>query len=224
MSDIVDALFAFPTGIPSVLLLIALAYWLIAILGGLDHEMFDIDFHPDLHGDVHLDVHSDVHGELHPGLGSLFSALGLGTVPLTVVLSLEVWFTWLLTAMGRELIPGTGAVLLGSLLLTGSVLGALPLTIACVKPLRPLFAARKGRSRRSLIGKVCTVSTLRVDPEFGQARYEEGAEDMVLQVRSAAHNRLSKGSKVLIVGEQKDREAFDVIPHDESTPIERRDP
>ena len=214
MAEMIAALFAFPIGIMSVLLLVVLAYWSLVIIGGLDIDFLDADI--DTGGGE---------GDIETGDGGgILGALGLGGVPLTVVVSFQVLFSWMLTAISGRLWDGVAGLVIGSATLLASFAVALGVTIFAIKPLRPFFNTPNAPTRALLIGKVCTVTTLRVDEEFGQARYEEGSDDMVIQVRGSAADALSKGSKVLVISEEKAGNHFNVIPYDDSAEAQLLEP
>lgn len=82
--------------------LVALAcsvlFALLQIIGGIGDHDADVDVHADAHVDVHADVHADVHTDVeHPDahgdvdadgdvFGAILSVLGVGRVPLMLVL------------------------------------------------------------------------------------------------------------------------------------------
>ena len=148
MAEFIAALFAFPTGIMSVLLLLVLAYWLLVIIGGLDMDMLDVDVDVDTGG-------GDPEVETESGSGGgILGALGLGGVPLTVVVSLLVLFSWTLTAISSQLWNGVAGLIVGSAAVLASLGIGLGATIIAIKPLRALFNSPGAPSRASLIGKV----------------------------------------------------------------------
>lgn len=212
MSSMLTALFSFPTGIPSTLLVLVLVYWLMVILGALDIEMFDLD--------LDLDLDTDGAEAAGGGLSGLWQMLGFAGAPLMVGLSLAVLFGWLLVAVGAHYLGsddgGTGA-LVGLGLLAGGGVGGLALGGLAVRPLRPLFKARGVQRQDSLVGKVCTITTLRVDASFGQARFEDGGADLIIQVRAEPDERHVKGARALIVAHDTASGEFRIIPHDDST-------
>ncbi|GEM_PF-347603 len=175
---------------------ILLIYWLLVILGTLD-----LDLLPDLeHGPGHWPA-----------------VLGLSEgVPVMIVVSLLVFSGWLIsmpaTAWLVLSLPGTGLQMLagtGVLAVAGFL--ALWLTAALSWPLRRLFSQDTSHARERLEGKMCTITTSRVDSKFGQAQYEDGGAGLILSVRYArvpgharvpgaeAPNLLTKGSKAVIL-------------------------
>lgn len=157
-------------------------------------------------------------------LGSLFHALNLRAAPMTVVLSVFFFFCWLLTNLGRHYLidtMGLGPVwLVGTGLMLGAVVAAVPLTGMFVRPLGKILKVEVPISRKDLIGKVVRIDTSRVDARFGQAQAEDGGAGLIVQVRCDGDNRLGRGSQALVVSYDAVREAYEVAPLEDIVPSE----
>lgn len=196
-----DAALALPTGIFSLLLVVALIYWAFVILGAFDIDVLDASEGGD------PDAGEGV-------LAGLLAALGLKAVPVTVVLTLVVLFGWLASFFGMRALADFGVV--GVLVSAGvgvaAVLLALPFTSLAVRPLRPLFKTTHARSRAELVGGTCTIATQSVSDRFGQANAQLGGDHLLIQVRCTPGNPLRKGDEALIVDFDRGREAYLVEP------------
>ncbi len=206
MDSLYNTLFSFPTGIMTLLLVLVLLYWGLVILGALDIEVFDFD--------VDAPEGSEAAG------GGLFPVLGLTGVPVTVAISVLVLWAWLFTALGSEVLntlvaEGVVRTLLAVLVLLLSVMVAVGVSALSVRPLQRFFNTPEARRRASLVGQICTVTTLRVDEAFGQAEFDDGGAGLLVQVRAKEGNGLSKGSKALIVSRDKQVSAYWVRPYDD---------
>jgi len=157
--------------------------------------------------------------EAHPGgVGAILTALRLRNAPVTVTFSFLVLTCWVLCMMATlwlSPIVSLSAALFGSLVLVGACIVAVPVTSAATAPLKRFFVVHQAPRRRTLIGKMCTVTTGRVDENFGHAEHDDGGAGMRLQVRTDAAGGLKKGQRALIVSYDKEREAFVVEPYDE---------
>lgn len=155
---------------------------------------------------------------------TLLNALNMRTAPMTVVLSIFFFFAWLLANMGRHyLIDGMGmgpVWLVGTGLLVGSLVGALPLTAIFVRPLGKILKVEKAVSRKDLLGKVVRIDTSRVDARFGRALADDGGAGLIVEVRCDGDNTLGRGSQALVVSYDEAREAYEVAPLDDIVPSE----
>lgn len=201
MTEFLDAILAFPTVLFTILLGVVTAYWLFVMLGALD---------VDLLGDVDGGEVIDLDGDGSPdGFTGVIHSLGLAGVPLTLVLSLLVLAAWVLCLISMQLLGnraawiGAGAALLSFAL-------AVPLTALAVRPMRRLFVFQPAVENRSLVGKVCRVTTLSVNERYGQAELEDGGAGLLIQVRYNGPGRLARGDQALIF-DYKD-EVFQVAP------------
>lgn len=220
MSEFVDAALAFPTVLFTFLLIVVIGYWLLVLAGGLGVDALDADV--DLDVDLDMDVDSGTDAN-EAGFAGFLGGLGLGGVPVTVVLSLLIALAWFACLTGTALLadadlaaPVTAALSVG--LLVVGVLAAWLGTRVVIHPLRRLFPNAEAASRRDFVGRACVIRTGRVDETFGQA--EVTASDgstAVVQVRASADGAtLRSGELALIYEYDGDGEFFLVSPLDPS--------
>lgn len=155
---------------------------------------------------------TDVH---HGALPALLSALGLRSVPVTIVASLLITFSWLVATVLMQLVVRDAAALRGWLawlvLVIAPVL-ALPLTAIAARPLSPLFAHRRAPAKSDLLGKTCVVRTGRVTSKFGEALLENGGPGLVVSIRFDGDHQLKRGDVALLVDWDPHRDSFIVEP------------
>ncbi|KYF94689.1 hypothetical protein BE18_16060 [Sorangium cellulosum] len=248
MAEVLAASLAFPAVIFTVLLALALIYWLFVVLGALDLDLLGGahgDATPDLgglegaakgalegaakgslEGAAKGSLEGAVKGSLEGaadaphGVGALLVALELHRVPATVTLTLIAAFGWFTSALSTMLAAPlwAGAGLprwaLGLAALAGSLVVAVLLTSVAVRPLAPLFVTRHATSKKDLVGRVCVVSTGRVDERFGQAVIDEGGASHILDVRCDTPGALRRGDRALLVSWDPNAEVFSVEPLD----------
>lgn len=235
MQQFLTSILSFPTVLFTTLLGIAVCYWLLVIvgalgidaLGGADGHEGAADGHFDGHGDLgHADAHGDLHADAHApegvahGSAGLAGALKLRSAPLTVVISLVIFFGWVLSLAGTSalatVLAPLGAIAGGTIVLLVSLVIAVLLTSLAVRPLAPLFRVNAGASRRALVGKVCTiVTTGGVNDTFGQARLDDAGTEYTLRVRADVRSGLDRGARALIVDYDEERDAYVVEPMEE---------
>lgn len=205
MFRVLEVSLGFPTVIFTTLLLISLGYWLMTSLLGLG-EAPELDLDLDL--DVDLDIDVEAGGEGSGGIGEALTALDLHLLPLSLGISLISLFGWLTSVILSLFLSGDDGstnTLIGLAIIAGSFFVGIMATGRVGHVLRPVFEVKKAVRRRDLIGRICTVSTGRVDANFGQAELvdaEGGAH--LIQVRCRTENSLSKGSQALLVAVDED--------------------
>lgn len=218
--------FTLPTSIFSVLLILAALYWGVKLAGIFDLEMFEAM------GDV-AEAVGDGADALADGADALdaadaidglddtpgfFDKFGFGDVPRSITWSLAIFFGWGLSFAGNHYFPQLREFAVRGLWVTGVIFaatlaGGAVLAAIAVQPLRRLMDAVPGTARRDLIGRVCTVRTLKVDDGFGQAEVDDGS--MLVQVRTQDPAvSFTRGDKALIFHYDPAREVFLVAPYD----------
>ncbi|WP_336320182.1 hypothetical protein [Streptomyces lavendofoliae] len=196
MGDFWQAATTFPTVLFTAALVVVAGFWLLVLVGAADTDSFDAD------------VDTDV--------------LSLGGVPVAVSASLLIVLSWFFSVTGSVLLARAGwpaalVHLLGAALLCASFLGSWRLTRALVRPLAKLFPDEPGPSPHDFVGSICTIRTVRVDADFGQA--EVAARDgstAVVQVRQNDGGPPALGSTGLLYAYDDAGAFFWVTPFDEA--------
>ena len=235
MAEFLNQAFTFPTIIFSILLGFVVLYWLFVIIGALDLDVLDAAAGLDgaegaldgvAEGATEAAAEAAGVESVGGGLPAVLSALGLTGVPVTISFSLFVFLAWFLTFAGMNLLSDNGPDFSTPLVAGGAVaLAALGLSIAgtalAIRPMRRFFITHHAIKKHSLVGKVCTVITLKVDRTFGEAELEDGGSSLLLQARCSKENALTRGSKALIFDYDTKEDIFHVVPFtgalDEST-------
>lgn len=221
-----DIISSFPSSIPSVLLLVVIIYWIMAVIGLVDIDIFNGHGHfGDIghagHGHGHVDVHHDPHHGSESGLlASAVLSLGLSGVPLSIVISVLILFTWSLCYLCQRYLLmelpdmlrwgfGVGA-------LVASFIVSLPVGVLLLRPLRGAFVVHNALSNEHLVGKPCRILTLEVTEKFGQAQVRDTGSGYNIRVWAAQPNTLTKGSDAVIVGYDRSNQRFEVAELNET--------
>ncbi|UFQ18918.1 MULTISPECIES: hypothetical protein [Streptomyces] len=196
MPEFLEAATGFPAVIFSSALVVVLGFWLLVVLGGAEAGSFDSD----------------------ADLGMV----GLGGVPVTVVVSMTVVVAWFSAfagsvLIGRAELTGLARAAAGLVLLLLSLPVAWGVARVLVRPLAKLFPDEPGPSRQDFIGSVCTIRTGWVDAGFGQAEVasKDGAVALV-QVRQnpqARESVLTAGCSALLYAYDDTGEFFWATPY-----------
>lgn len=190
MGGFIEAVLGFPTVLFTPLLLVVAGYWILVLFGGVDADSGD--------------------GSGEAG-GGVLAVVGLGGVPMSVVLSLFVAFAWFGGLAGAQLLTALpAAAVLAAALLAGWLL-----TRLAVLALRRLMPAGAEPSRADFVGLTCVIRTQRVTSSFGQAEvHATDGSSAVVQVRQAGQDTLRAGSVALLYDFDAAGEYFWVVPAD----------
>lgn len=215
MDDFLQASLSYPTVLFTVLLGVMLLYWLLVILGAVGLDLLGGHDHG-----VDVGHHADgVHPLEAADATEAPSAFRLRQVPVTVSLSLLVFWGWLLCHLGSHyllpLLAFLSAGVAGTALLLAGALGATVLTKLCVAPLAPLFHTHQATRRQDLVGQMVTIRTGRVDRKFGQALLDDKERSLLLEVRCDAERGLKRGQRVLVISVDDEGQSYEVEPIDE---------
>jgi hypothetical protein len=196
MSGFFAAAVGFPAVLFSFMLVVVVLYWLLVLVGA------DLDLLDD----------GGAAG------GGVADTLGIGGVPLMIVLSMWITLSWLLAMVGTILLGAFGAggvvgVLLGIAVLLVATLGGLIGTRLVVVPIRRALPAAAAPTRSDFVGRTCVIRTGTVTETFGQAEItSDDGSSAVIQVRRPAEmsdrGPLRSGSQALIFDYDADREIF----------------
>jgi len=190
MQEFFTVVFGFPTLPYSVLLAVAVLYWLLAGFGLVDDGFGDAGVDGALEGDA----------ELH-GLSALLSRWGLGGVPVMVVLTLLAFIAWTLTYFVHLFLllplPTVMRWALGALTLVLAPLPAVPVAALLLRPLRQFLLRLRPLPQAALLGRTGVVASPRVNADSGHATFDDGGAGLVLQVRS--DSELQRGDRVMLV-------------------------
>jgi hypothetical protein len=184
MSEFLALALSLPTVIFTVLLGFFLLYALLSVLGALQIDWLDsvIDFDSD--------------------------DTILAGVPIALVAGVSTLFAWLISFAGTKFLPGSPLVKVG-VGMGATILGVL-IGSRVLRPLRPIFTVPDGPHRKAIVGKICTIRSLRVTDGSGTA--EIG--DIVAEVRCFRENDLTLGSKAIIYDYDEESGTFHVGPID----------
>jgi hypothetical protein len=179
----------------------------------VDADVGDMDVDADVDADVDggdMDVDADTSGSSF--WVSVASALGVGTVPITIIFSVLVLSTWILSFVSTYYLgPILGAgVLIGLGYTMVSFILSLPITSFVVRPLKGLFRTTEVTAGNTVVGQVCEITSGRVDENFGQAKLDDGGAGLLLSVRSESDKELTRGSKALIIGYDDEDDTYEV--------------
>lgn len=209
MAELWGVLSSYPTIVYSVLLTVMLIFWLLAILGAVDLDFISFDADIDFDADIEI-----------PGFIGLMHTLGFIGVPFTIVLSILIFLAWVFTFLFAVYVlpwvPGDILkYLLGTVVMIGSFVLAAPITSRLVAPLRRISEINQAKSNKDFVGYPCKVRSQTVDEKFGQGAVEDGGAGLIVNIRAATPNEMSKNMMVRIISYDKDNNSYEVVTEEE---------
>jgi len=212
MNPFHQTVMSFPTVIFTVLLIICLLYWLVAVLGLVDLDVLDID--------VDGDIDTADSLEAQNGIAGLLLKFGLGGVPLTITITSIALFGWLISYYAsffiKPMIPtalfkfivGIGIFIAASYI-------AIIVTAQVIKPIRSLFAKLNIDETKHIIGQIVTVRSSVVNKDRGEADMNDGGAGLLLHIRANGDNEYKKGDEVVVIEQLGNNNLYRVISKSE---------
>lgn len=192
MSAFLAAAFAFPTVFFTVLLLLFVLYAAATLIGAADIEWLD-----------HLLGVDHVQDSVLEGV---MSALGIAGVPLTIFGGVGSIFAWITSFAAAKFLPDSLLIDI-AILIVSSIVGIGVGSLA-VRPLRTAFVTPDAPRRNEMVGKVCTIRSLRVNATSGTAEIGH----LVAEVRCFRDNTLTLGSEAIVYDYDPEEGVYHVGP------------
>ena len=215
--------------VPTFLLGLILFYWLIMILGLVDLDIFDIDADADVDVDVDVDVDADIdvdvdadvdagsdadagHGGSSGGLlRSLFIFMNVAYVPFMIVISIFIFFVWLIAMLVNILPFENGGVIAGILLIPNIFISML-LTKVATLPMIKLFKDVKNDIDRGAetVGRICKLLYDLEPGRLGQAEINDAEKHLVINVKTNEEG-MKKGMSALVLEKDKEKNFYMIV-------------
>lgn len=183
----------------TVLLGIAVIYWLIVIAGLIGMDSIDLD--------IDIDADADLDGDVSGSSDSMWMAvlrfLNFGQVPAGVVISILLLSAWTISMIANFIFNPAGSLLIALGLFVGNFIISALVTKVISAPLRTFFKKLDADddARKPIVGRECVIKSLSVSESSGQAEIVTDAAPIIIQVRAAESDSLQKGDSALVVQE-----------------------
>lgn len=199
---------SFPTIFFTILLIVVVVYWLLAMLGAADISLLDFD----------MDVDTDISSA--SAITGLMMRLGLHGIPVTIVISLIAiigWFiSYYIVYFFFDFFSGSALrYLLGVPVLFGSSYAAVMLTALAIRPLRRLFHKTQQQTIKRVLGQVAIVRSSLVNNQFGEATLADGGAGLILKVRASGEVEFHRGDRVVLLEYIPEQYVYRVISEQE---------
>lgn len=207
---------SFPTVIYSTALVVVVGYWILAFIGVLDLDAFDLGIDIDL--DVDMD--NDVSGMGR--IAGLLTTLGLIGVPITIVISLLFLNAWIICYFASLLVstflPSIPLVQIAIdiVIAIASFMVSIFATVAMITPLKGLFRKlNQAPKSKVLLGSVCRIRSSRVDNEFGEAECQNEGASLIIKVRTSGDQKFTTGDSVVLIEHNSEFDFFNIVSEKE---------
>ena len=183
--------------LPMTILLVPVGiYWLLSIVGAVDHDILGLD----LDGVDGHDAH-DGHpfSEFMHGALRILNAQG---VPVMMVLSILIAYLWGCSMLGNLWFNKGFSGGMGFFVSLGGLAAAVVLTRLTITPLKPLFRLMQDdpEAAKPVLGRSGIVRTAFVNEREGQVEVENAGAPLLLNARVAANSpALPRGTAVLVI-------------------------
>jgi hypothetical protein len=203
MTEFLQTALTFPTLAYSILLAFCVVYWLLAATGLVDIDALDGLLGGDGDG-----------GDASDSAG-LLARLGLGGVPIMLVLAVLAFFGWLTSYFVQLLVlqhlPAPLRMLGGIATVVGALVPGVLATSLLLRPVRMLIVKLRPPVPPSLLGRVGTVISPEVDAGQGRAEFADGGAGLILQVRVAPPASFLRGDRVVLLEHDANANTYLVI-------------
>jgi hypothetical protein len=223
MVEFLSTIFTLPTAFYSVLLGVVFCYWLLSAFGLVGGEMIDGWIGGDVHGHgAHgFGDHTLVDGTHHHGNGIFdpLMRLGLGGIPITVVLSVIIMTAWVLTLYADvyllRLLPTVPLRIAGgAVIIVVAFIVSLPVAALALRPLRKLLRKMQPGPPRPILGQTAVIRSP-VNRVTGTASVEDGGAGLILQIRDDDAARFKRGDRVVLIEYLEEQNVYRVVSEDE---------
>jgi len=189
----------------SVLLILAVIYWLFTILTGLDIDIgIDADFDTDVDApDGHIHVTGSSSDFIH-----FLKFLNLDIVPISYFLTIALFFTWLGSFYVE--VYFSPELWIAIVMVFPMFLMGILFTKLLLKPLNPFFREinHKGEKPHDFLGREGRMKSTIHGHKTGILEVFIGSDPMTLMVKSKDGEKIEHGTKVIIVDEDPQRKFY----------------
>ncbi|SFB93918.1 OB-fold-containig protein [Streptomyces aidingensis] len=204
MGEFFDAALEFPTVVFTFPLVVVIGYWLFAAVTGIAGSAFD-------GGDTGGDAGDAGEGGSPGGLAGLPAVLGLGGVPVTVVLSLVIAVAWFTGLIGTALFDSALILLPWTALM---LYAGWQTTWLLARPLRRILRSASAPRNAHFVGRVCVVRVGCAGESFGQGEItlDDGSTVLVDIRGEEGGEPIAAGSSALLFDYDREGDFFRVAP------------
>lgn len=135
-----------------------------------------------------------------------------------VVLSVLILLGWSFAITSNVILNQAGSQLFAAALLIPNAIFTIIATHIILKPVAKFIRSLNEDAEKApaMIGQVGEVTTSEVTDKFGMALVHIKGAPLAIQVRHKREEKIQKGDRVLVIGEDKENNTFEVIKYKQS--------
>lgn len=201
MSEFLHAASASVNIIPGILLLFALLYWVVVIIGILDYDLLDFDL-------------ETAGPDAIAWLNNALSFFNVSKIPFMIFFSFVALPFWAISLIVNYYL-NTGESIVGLMLLLPIFFFSLVISKILTSPFVKIFAAleKEPLSKASVIGRICTVILPVTATEMGQATVRTEGSPLLLNVKATSGAQLKKGETGLVIDYNETNQFYLIEPY-----------
>jgi len=217
MNEFLLTIVSFPTVIFTLVLGVAVLYWLCAAMGLVDIEVLDMEL-PELDGQMSLNAQGEhTFTEMFAGI---LLRLGLNGVPITIIITFIAIVGWLISyylSYFGLVVFGYGWVrfVVGIPILVFAFYASILITAQIIKPLRKFFAKAEQYVEKKILGQIAIVRSSKVDHNSGEANFDDGGAGLIVKIRTIGGQQFSRGDKVVLLEYLAEKNVYRVVSEEE---------
>ena len=193
----------------TVMLCLALLYWILMIFGIFGFEGMDTDIGIDADADMDMDIDGNVDGGI---AGDVLTFFHMGEVPVMILGTFFVLFFWVATMVTNHYFNPQWNLLVAGYCLVPNIIASLVLTKLCVMPITPLFREMRKTDAPKVVGSRGEVSTSYLDGTFGQITIDQMGPPIVVNAITENGQRLVKTQEIKVVRFEQETGIYIVVP------------
>lgn len=191
--------------IPTVLLILVVLYWIIAIIGAIDFDFLDFDLDLDLDG-------GDASGPLY----ALLAFLDAGELPFMFVFSILILNFWII-AMLMYYLPIASGGLVNTVLLIPAMMLSVFITKCISLPIKFIlkYSSMQDNIGNEVIGQFCILKCDVKDGRLGQAEIKRDGAPTVINVKSENDvESFHKDEVALVIRKDIDKNMYYIVKNE----------
>lgn len=213
MNPFYQTITSFPTILYTIILMLCVFYWAIAMLGMIDIDFIDLD----LDGDIDINEGADA----QHALAGLLLKLGLYGVPLTIILTILSLIAWIICYYSSYYL----SPILNSNIIIKYAAGAVIFVVATyvsaiitgqiIKPIRTFFSKLDADEIKHVLGQTVVVRSAVVTKDKGEGFMNDGGAGILLNIRATGDDEFKKGDEVVLIEKLNEQSLYRVIAKSE---------